>query len=138
MRTVDYIGTVLQGSNAEFLLFHAVEASGLFQKAESEEEWLTEGKKRITPTFDEARDKLVKAGFDPGRITTLVKETDNRSSAIVEEAERSGYGTVVMGRRGRSLVPDFLLGRVSNKVLHLAQKLAVWVVGKEAALSVNP
>jgi nucleotide-binding universal stress UspA family protein len=137
MRTVDYVGAALKGSTAEFLLFHAVQTTGLFQKAESKEEWFREGKKRITPALEEARDKLVKAGFDPDRIATRVKEADNRAAAIVEEAERGGYGTIVMGRRGRSLVPDFLLGRISNKVLQLAQRTAVWVVGMETEIPLN-
>jgi nucleotide-binding universal stress UspA family protein len=137
MHIVDYVGTMLYGSNVEVLLFNAIQTSGFFQKAEAVEEWLAEGKKRIAPTFEKAKHRLVKAGFDPDRITTLVKETSNRANAIVEEAEKDGYGTIVMGRRGRSRVPDFLLGRVSNKVLHLAKKMAVWVVGKETALAVG-
>jgi nucleotide-binding universal stress UspA family protein len=135
MRTVDYIGVMLQGSRIEVLLFHAIQTSGFFQRAEAAEEWLSEGKKRIEPAFEEASLKLIKAGFDSNRITTLIKETSNRAGAIIEEAEQGGYGTIVIGRRGRSLVPDFLLGRVSNRVLHLAKKMAVWVVGKETPIA---
>jgi hypothetical protein len=46
---------------------------------------------------------------------------------IVREAE-GRYGCVVGGRRGLSEVLDFFMGRVSNKVVHMAEKQAVWVV----------
>jgi nucleotide-binding universal stress UspA family protein len=46
----------------------------------------------------------------------------------VEEAQKNGFGTIVIGRRGLSKVRQFMMGRVSNKVLQLARDLAVWVV----------
>ena len=39
-----------------------------------------------------------------------------------------GYGTIVVGRRGLSKVYEFFMGRVSDKVLHLAKDMAVWIV----------
>ena len=47
---------------------------------------------------------------------------------ILQEAKEGGYGTIVMGRRGLSKVHEFLLGRVTTKVLQRAEKFAVWIV----------
>jgi len=38
------------------------------------------------------------------------------------------YVLIVMGRRGLSKVHEFLMGRVTNKVLSRAEGLAVWIV----------
>jgi nucleotide-binding universal stress UspA family protein len=47
---------------------------------------------------------------------------------ILQEADEGRYGTIVMGRRGLSKVRQFLLGRVTNKVLQRAEKFTVWLV----------
>ena len=45
-----------------------------------------------------------------------------------KEAQEGNYGTIVMGRRGLSKVHEFLMGRVTNKVLNRAEGFAVWIV----------
>ena len=60
--------------------------------------------------------------------TKLVTGARSRASGIIEEAEEGGYGTIVVGRRGMSGVEEFFMGSVSNKVLHLAKEMAVWIV----------
>ena len=47
---------------------------------------------------------------------------------LLDEAAKGGYGTIVLGRRGISRTEQFLMGRVSNKVIQLAKEMAVWVV----------
>lgn len=49
------------------------------------------------------------------------------AAAILEEASRGDYGTVVMGRRGESR--SFFLGRTSNRVLARGEEVALWLVG---------
>jgi nucleotide-binding universal stress UspA family protein len=79
--------------------------------------------------FAEASTRLEKAGLSRGQITTrLAKGVRSRAGAIIEEALKGGYGTIVVGRRGISYVEEFSMGRVSNKIIHLAKELAVWVV----------
>ncbi|SFM64180.1 universal stress protein [Thermodesulforhabdus norvegica] len=59
---------------------------------------------------------------------TVVTDVASRAEEIVNQARMRKYGTIVVGRRGISKVEEFLLGRVSNKVLQLARQEAVWVV----------
>lgn len=76
-----------------------------------------------------ARDILVRAGVAGDRI--LVKTVEggsSRSSTLVEMAMAEGCGTMVLGRRGNSNVPEFNMGRVPWKVVHGARKMTVWVV----------
>ncbi len=49
--------------------------------------------------------------------------------AILSEAEKGGYGTIVMGRRGISKTQEFFMGSVSNKILQQAGDKSVWIVG---------
>jgi nucleotide-binding universal stress UspA family protein len=89
-----------------------------------------EDKKRelVNEALNKARDLLTKAGFAEKNITTKV-ETKKKGIArdIVDEA-KSGYDTVVMGRRGLSAIKEFFLGSVSQKVLHSAGDLSVVIV----------
>ena len=79
--------------------------------------------------FEEAHRYLEKAGFNRKQITTrLVTGVTSRALAISMEALNGGYGTIVVGRRGLSNVEEFTIGRVSNKVIHMAREIAVWVV----------
>ncbi len=72
---------------------------------------------------------LTVAGFDPQHISTkTITGVISRAGAIVNMANRGGWGTIVVGRRGLSSVSDFFMGRVSNKVVHAGRKETVWIV----------
>lgn len=47
---------------------------------------------------------------------------------IMEAVRQGGFGTVVVGRRGVSKAEEFLFGSVSNKIIHSAKDVTVWVV----------
>ena len=90
-----------------------------FQKAEGAAKTL----------LGKAVDRLEKAGLDRDRISTKIRSREpSRASAIVDEARKGGYGTIVVGRRGLSRWEEFFMGRVSKKILQLANWNAVWVV----------
>ena len=79
--------------------------------------------------FNEPVNLLTAAGFDPKKISTkAMTGVSSRAGAIVNSAEKGGWGTIVVGRRGLSSVSDFFMGRVSNKVVHAGRKDTVWIV----------
>jgi nucleotide-binding universal stress UspA family protein len=79
--------------------------------------------------FKEAINILTTAGFDPQPISTkTITGVISRAGAIVDAAEKGGWGTIVVGRRGLSNVSEFFMGRVSNKVVHAGRKDTVWIV----------
>jgi nucleotide-binding universal stress UspA family protein len=79
--------------------------------------------------FEKAYKLLENKGIGRERITTkTISGVATRSGTIVVQAISGGYGTIVLGRRGNSLVGEFHMGRVTNKVIQLAKKMAVWVV----------
>lgn len=91
---------------------------------------LLEDKKRalVASAQEKAREILLKAGFQEGRIS-LKTEPKRKGVArdIIDEAG-AGYDAVVMGRRGFSGIKEFLLGSISQKVLHLSKELSVILV----------
>jgi len=81
------------------------------------------------PIFKKAIDILTAAGFDRQAIRTKsITGVLSRAGAIVSTAEKGGWGTIVVGRRGLSSVKDFFIGRVSNKVVYAGRKDTVWIV----------
>ena len=85
-------------------------------------------KELVNEALQEAKELLLKAGFDEKNVTIKV-QTKKKGIArdIINEAH-SGYDTIVLGRRGLSGVKEFILGSVSQKVLHLARDMSVIVV----------
>ncbi len=121
MRTVDYAGAMLSGSHFEVGMIHVFRGG--------KEAYLTEAQERMVIVFVEAKSRLMKLGFESNQINNkMILGVASRAAAIVEEAKRGGYGTIVVGRRGLSKVQDFFMGRVSNKVVQLAKREAVWIV----------
>ncbi|MFH1351545.1 MAG: universal stress protein [Pseudomonadota bacterium] len=94
-----------------------------------EKPWTEAGKKERERVFERARRHLLEAGLDPKRLNTkVITGVSSRAGAIIQEAEEGKYGTVVVGRRGLSKVEEFIMGRVSSKVVHMARDRAVWIV----------
>lgn len=75
-----------------------------------------------------ARDILLAAGFKDENITVIARaKAEGIARDIITEAE-SGYDVIVMGRRGLSGIEEFLLGSVSQKVLHSIKNISVLIV----------
>ena len=120
MRAVDYVGTMMS-AYVEVTLYHAVRAidEEIFRKAEES----------MKSVFEKATSRLENAGFRRNQITARTATgVLSRAGAIIQYALTGEYGTIVVGRRGLSEVEEFSMGRVSNKVIHMAKELAVWVV----------
>lgn len=83
----------------------------------------------IIPFIEESKSMLVNAGIRLDQIS--VKITGGTSSAardILEEAKKGDYGTIVLGRRGISMLKEFFMGSVTNKVLQASYSFCVWIV----------
>ena len=127
MGTVDYVGTMVDGTDWGITLFHVIR--GLDFVLPETGEILQDIEGPVEAFLEQAVGRLEKAGLRPDQISTKTASgVASRAKAIVEEAKNGGYGTIVVGRRGLSRVEEFFMGRVSNKVMQLAQEMAVWVV----------
>jgi len=140
MAAVKYVGDILAFRDLEVVLFHVMMGMKSLQYGDPyyipdeevrlvDSRWLEKVKMDMRPDIEEAKRKLVNSGHSPDKIDfEFITGASSRAGTILEEVEKGGYGTIVMGRRGLSKVADFFMGRVSNKVLHMAKKPAVWIV----------
>jgi nucleotide-binding universal stress UspA family protein len=128
IRVVDHVGAMVEGSNSKVTLFHVIRG---FEDLTTETQVeFRQAEQAIVDVFEQAIAHLEKAGLKSDLITMkTVTKMPSRAKAIVEEAKKGGYGTLVLGRRGLSRVEKFFMGRLSNKVVQLAKEFAVWVVG---------
>ncbi|MDB9822595.1 universal stress protein [Deltaproteobacteria bacterium] len=92
------------------------------------EDVITQGDKRcIDDFYVHAQKKFEEAGLKENQIDIKqVTSTINIGKAIVNEAKKGDYGTVVIGRRGAN--NSFFMGNVSRHVLINATDCAVWLV----------
>lgn len=123
MRAVDCVAGMLGGSGSDINLTNVI------RFWEDEKGLIAEAEKMVVDAFDRAVERLTNAGIPRTRISTqIITGAQSRAGAIVEEALKTGCGTIVVGRRGFSQVKDFSMGRVANKVVQIARGHAVWVV----------
>jgi nucleotide-binding universal stress UspA family protein len=132
--SVHYVGSFAACSDAKIRLFHVIRAlepafQDLFSMhAQEVDAFMEQLSVEAQAMFERYRDILRNHGIQDDRITSkTVTQATSRAASILEEARSVGYGTIVMGRRGLSKVYGFLTGRVTNKVLHQGEGLAVWI-----------
>ena len=135
MRGVDFVCSMLSGSELVIMLCLVVRSLGihlgsdLIFSAEHEDAWLRVISSQIEHGYPEAESQLRDAGFHPDNVYMRVLENmTSRAEGLTKAAETGGFGTIVLGRRGVSDVEEFTMGRVSRKVLHMADSMAVWIV----------
>jgi len=85
-------------------------------------------KELIDEAMQKAKKLIMTAGFEEKNITLKVQTKKKGVVRDIIDEAHSGYDTIVLGRRGLSGVKEFILGSVSQKVLHLARDISVIVV----------
>ncbi|ACI20584.1 MULTISPECIES: universal stress protein [Thermodesulfovibrio] len=88
----------------------------------------------IIPFLTEYEDNLKKSGFK-GTLSKLVEEGE-AGNKIIEVATREKFQTVIMARRGMSEWKGYILGSVSNKVIHGLLNQNIYIVGQK--ITENP
>jgi nucleotide-binding universal stress UspA family protein len=108
---------------AELVLLHAFEVpfETRLRSAGVQDETLRKYREIARSQAERAMQSfLPAAGLPSGPVTTLVLH-GNPSSLIIEQEQERDCDLVVVGKRGESLVDDFLLGSVTKHVLQESQ-----------------
>ncbi|MBF0227070.1 MAG: universal stress protein [Desulfobacterales bacterium] len=122
------IASMISPINKDISLCHIIRPLNL-PNSKNEEEWIEDKRNKIEPIFEAAKDTLVNSGFAIEKIESLIlSDKSSRAGGLIEEAKSNNFGSIVLGRRGLTIVEDFHMGRVSTKILSLARKMAVWIV----------
>ncbi len=85
-------------------------------------------KELMSVAMENAKRVLIRAGFREDCIQTKMQVLKKGVARDIVEEAKTGYGTIVMGRRGLSALSEFLIGSVTHKVLHLVKGLSVVLV----------
>jgi nucleotide-binding universal stress UspA family protein len=135
LRAVDHLSFMV-GENPDIsvTLFHVMPKFRNFcvidfnEKEGDLHEIIEKGDKRCIDRFyAQAQEKFKEAGIQEKQIEIKVaKRAVNVGKAIVDEAKKGNYGTVVIGRRGASKA--FFMGSVSRHVLERVSNRALWLV----------
>lgn len=80
--------------------------------------------------LDEGRSVLIEAGVSKRLISTQVR-IGGPAEEIIKEAEKGNFNLIIMGRRGRTALKDFILGGISTTVLQRCQKISVAIVSNK-------
>ena len=141
-KAVEHAGKVLSGGReGEITLYHIVETPpNLLERGNLQmnlgaehRKWLKERRERAEKEiFAPAKQILKQKGIqeDTAIVHTRLAEDAHPDVAldIIQEAEAGDYDAVVMGRRGHSMLRDFVFGSVTCKVVHHIKNHAVWIV----------
>lgn len=134
-KAVDCVGSLMPKAGRKVMLCHVARSMSSYlgdkKGASDEKEKVLEAlsRQKVKDLMQDAANRLIKSGFEKDLVFREILEAKvSRAVAIAKTAEIQGYGTIVTGRRGLSVIKDFLMGRVSMKVLHRAHEMAVWIV----------
>lgn len=133
-RALDYVGTMLRPHDDVLVtLFHVLigPQPDIHPDREQRELELEKRYRRAVRQLEAMQARLVTLGVPEDRITAKIQVCapgDNVANTLLEEQQRGGYQTVVVGRRGMSKREEFLFGSVSSKIIREARECTVWVV----------
>lgn len=137
LKTVDHLAFMLgDNPSCEVTLFHVGANLTNFRRPELvpeedqdlEEQLKALDRRQMSDFTGRALDILAEGGIKPSRVRVCLNQNgDSVSRAILVEARRGDYGTVVIGRRGHG--QSFFMGHVSDRIVGKGADLAVWVVG---------
>lgn len=140
MRAAEFVAGAFSPENS-VTLFHVLqdtaalcemnspELSSYFQSQQTAFCALEDQKKLLVDeALEKAKAVFIEAGFATSDIQLKI-EPKNKGVArdIVDEAQ-TGYSIIVVGRRGFSGIREFIMGSVSQKILHAAKDLSVLMV----------
>lgn len=137
LMAIDHLAFILKDNpHAEITLFHSAAMLANRPAIKPEEfyeqwgqEWCDAHLSRPDSLFHAPRQLLIDGGFPAERILwhQTMKGIDP-SRQILRQALVDDFGTIVMGRRGGEISKGLFKG-VSDRVLLMAEKVAIWIVG---------
>lgn len=133
MRALDFLANQLGGFDYDVRLFHVIRGNGDLARNHPQLRTPDECRKMAYDTikgvFNEARKRLIANGFSSSQISeTIITNAFSRAGAIAKIVKEEGFDTIVIGRRGISRPRAFSIGRVTNKVIHMARQFSVWMI----------
>ena len=133
MRAVAFAAEKLKGGDCSIKLINVLRGDLVLRHLSGDQlevqETFDQAEQYVSQSMEKARARLIRAGLSAENVTVeVVKNAASRAAAIVQAAADGNFSTIVMGRKGRSRVREFTIGRVSSKVLQVGKEFGLWIV----------
>jgi len=139
LRVVDYVGRMYrQLKGVKVTLFYVYDKlpdntdfsdTPVTDKLKSAISSLKRRQEEYRHHMEESKKRLLKMGFAEDQVDVkFVEKKKNVARQIIEEVQKGGYGTVVMGRRGRGNFTSMVFGSVSNAVIQNLSGVPITIV----------
>ncbi len=132
-RAVLYVADFLGGSpgfRVTVVSFILIPEDDYFREEEERAEWVERKRVEAGNMLGKYQKILIGSGFPEEKIfgKAVVKDCHSIAECIIEEQQKLGSCTVVVGRRKISRKEEFLFGSTSNKLLHMPKNCSVWII----------
>ncbi len=137
LKAVKFVGDIMGKGGYPITLIHVLRIDDSLRSAQIAElfqfkSWLETVEKDMRSRMEASKNYLVASGIPAEKIDLLViKDADSRAGGIVQEIINGGPCIIVMGRRGISKVEEFVMGRVSSKVIQMAKSSTICIVPEQ-------
>jgi nucleotide-binding universal stress UspA family protein len=85
-------------------------------------------KELMEAAANRGKELLLKAGFKKEKVTVKIQAKQKGIAQDIVAEAKTEYDTIVMGRRGLSGIKEFVMGSVSQKVLHSIKDVSIVIV----------
>jgi nucleotide-binding universal stress UspA family protein len=132
-RAVSYVSQMiggLKGFNVIFMHVINPPEEDFFPSPSEHDNWLQQYRFKIESLLEKYRQILIRDGFDPKALALriVIRNRPSIAECILEEQNRLGCSTIVVGRQGLSRSEEILFGSVSSKLVSHAKSCTVWIV----------
>jgi nucleotide-binding universal stress UspA family protein len=97
--------------------------------AEALEKHLQLWSKEEQKVIRRAREAVIDAGFDPGRVDTFYEEKcKDPVISMINLANKEGFETIALARWGARTLAQKIMGNVTYRLVSIAYNLPVWLI----------
>lgn len=143
LHVVDYLSRMLSPRNAAVELFHVKTDApetffdvGLDDRAAYGEEigeWTRHKGTRMQAFMEQARSRLLEAGFAPDAVTMTLQSRHIGVARDIMDRAAHDCAAVVIGRRGFGTLPEFMMGSIAAKLAETIAHVPLAIVGGQPA-----
>ncbi|MBT3807518.1 MAG: universal stress protein [Desulfobacula sp.] len=130
-RAVDFAAKTIGNSDCRVVLCSVLRDFDLYSEKKKKKSlgFIKTAFEEIETVIRDAEKTFETAGIQKkNMVKKIIQGARSRAEAIVEAAREENCDTIVFGRKGKSDVADFDIGRIPWKVIHGAREMTVWLV----------
>jgi len=126
----------LDYKRTHFTLLHVFRKPSASEELMGEEYMQEKMPAKIKKMLQDAKDTLVKRGFNPEsiEIKLITHPYPTITDGIIDQYDQGAYDVVVIGRKDMSKAEEFVMGDISMKLVRALKGAAILVVKSKAGI----